>query len=125
MTNRQTGQTVVERLEIADRFLSRLIGLQFRRRLPPEAGLLLVPCSSIHTCFVRHPLDLVFLNLQGSVLEVRRHVRPWRIAIGPRGTHALLELPAGAGQICPGQSLVLAPVEGASPPPSVRFLIPD
>jgi len=125
LIHRKTGQTVVEQLQIADGFLSRLVGVQFRRQLPLGAGLLLVPCGSVHTCFVRFPLDLVFLDRRGSVLDVRPDIRPWRVAFGPCGTHAVLELPAGTAQIRPGESLTLAPVEGLAPPRSVRFLMPE
>ena len=50
LCERSSGQVVVERLEVADGFWSRLRGLQFRKELPAGSGLLLVPCSSIHTC---------------------------------------------------------------------------
>ena len=79
-----TGKTVVAQLKIAAGFWSRLAGLQFRRPLPSDAGLLLVPCNSVHTCFVRFPVDVVFLDGNGSVLAVRRSLRPWRLAWGPR-----------------------------------------
>jgi uncharacterized membrane protein (UPF0127 family) len=38
--------------------------------------------------------DAVFLDGNLSVLVVRPHVRPWRIA-GRRGAHSVLELSAG------------------------------
>jgi uncharacterized protein len=49
LVDRESGEVVVSALEIAGGFWSRLRGLQFRRRLPPGAGLLLVPCRSVHT----------------------------------------------------------------------------
>ena len=80
LVNETTGKAVVARLTIADGFWSRLAGLQFRRELPSDAGLLLVPCASVHTCFVRFPLDVVFLDDAGRVLSIRRNLRPWRLA---------------------------------------------
>jgi uncharacterized membrane protein (UPF0127 family) len=88
---------VVERLEVADGFWSRLWGLQFRKELPAGSGLLLVPCSSIHTCWMRFAIDLVCLDSNGTVLAVKPNIRPWRVAFPPRGTHAILELAAGQG----------------------------
>ena len=105
-------------------FASRLIGLQFRRRLPSDAGLLLVPCNSVHTCFVRFPVDVVFLDNRGGVLAVRHNLRPWRLAIGPRKTHAVLEMIAGAAGVEPGQPLRVEPADESksTPPKSVAFL---
>ncbi len=119
-----TGKTVVARLTIADGFWSRLAGLQFRRPLASDAGLLLVPCDSVHTCFVRFPVDVVFLDANGSVLAVRPSLRPWRLAWGPRKTHAVLEVPAGSAALQPGEKLRLEPAGRGEqkPPRSVAFL---
>ena len=119
-----TGQTVVAQLRIADGFWSRLVGLQFRRPLPADAGLLLVPCNSVHTCFVRFPVDVVFLDNRGCVLAVRHNLRPWRFAFGPRKTHAVLEMTTGSAELQPGEILRLeAPdVNQSSIPTSAAFL---
>ena len=124
LVSETTGKTVVARLRIADGFWSRLAGLQFRRPLPADAGLLLVPCNSVHTCFVRFPVDVVFLDGKGSVLAVRRNLRPWRLALGPRKSHAVLEVIAGSADVQPGEKLRLEPTGGvdATPPKSVAFL---
>jgi uncharacterized membrane protein (UPF0127 family) len=124
LVSKATGKIVVGQLKIADGFGSRLAGLQFRRPLPADAGLLLVPCNSVHTCFVRFPVDVAFLDNSGCVLAVRRHLRPWRFAFGPRKTHAVLEMPADAIAVQPGEALRLEPADDSQtvPPKSVAFL---
>ena len=124
LVSETTGKTVVAQLRIADGFWSRLVGLQFRRPLPSDAGLLLVPCNSVHTCFVRFPVDVVFLDNRGCVLAVRHNLRPWRLAFGPRKTHAVLEMIAGAAGVEPGQPLRVEPADESksTPPKSVAFL---
>ncbi len=118
------GKTVVAQLKIADGFWSRLVGLQFRRPLPNGLGILLVPCDSVHTCFVRFALDVVFLDGNGMVLDVRRGLRPWRAAWGPRGSHAVLEVSAGMADLQPGELLRLEPLDASvKPPASARFLV--
>ena len=118
-----TGKTVVARLTIAGGFWSRLAGLQFRRPLPSDAGLLLVPCNSVHTCFVRFAVDVVFLDGNGLVLAIRRSLRPWRLAWGPPKSHAVLEVIAGSADLQPGEKLRLERTAGeSSPPRSVAFL---
>jgi uncharacterized protein len=89
-----TGQIVVERLEIADGYWSRLVGLQLRSEPPRGFGLLLAPCSSIHTFLLRFPIDAVMLDRFGRVVKVRRGVRPWRVVLATRKTFAVLEVPS-------------------------------
>jgi uncharacterized membrane protein (UPF0127 family) len=80
--------------EVADRALPRMRGLIGRRGLPAGEGLLLRPAPSIHTAFMRFPIDAVFLDRELHVLEVVERLRPWRMA-SKRGARAVLELPAG------------------------------
>jgi uncharacterized membrane protein (UPF0127 family) len=122
--NKTTGKTVVARLTIAAGYWSRLIGLQFRRELPPEAGMLLFPCNSVHTCFVRFPLDVVFLDDAGTVLAVRGNLRPWRLAMGPRKCVAVLELRAGSVDFGPADVLRIEGdnESGSIPPKLAAFL---
>lgn len=52
------------------------------------------PAPSIHTFFMRFPIDAVFLARNGDVLKVANDVKPWRIR-SARRAHSVLELPAG------------------------------
>ena len=94
---RGDGGIACERCRVADRMLPRMRGLLGRRRLESGEGLLLKPAPSVHTFFMRFPIDAVFLDRDGSVLKVRSNLRPWRVA-GARGAHATLELPAGEAE---------------------------
>jgi uncharacterized membrane protein (UPF0127 family) len=91
---RAGGVVVCERCTIADSPLPRMRGLLGRRYLPSDEGILLRPAGSIHTFFMRFPIDAVFLDRERRVLRVDESVRPWRAA-GARGAHAVLELRAG------------------------------
>lgn len=88
------GRVACPRCAVAATPWSRLRGL-LGRRLEADAGLLIRPASSIHTCFMRIALDVVFLDAGGRVLRVVPDVRPWRV-LACRGAAAVLELPAGA-----------------------------
>jgi uncharacterized membrane protein (UPF0127 family) len=91
---RENGDVVCDRCVVADTPTSRLRGLLGRSELRPGEGLLLRPASAIHTCFMRFPIDAVFLDRDWRVLGIRGDVRPWRAA-SRRGAKAVLELPAG------------------------------
>jgi uncharacterized membrane protein (UPF0127 family) len=90
------GAIACEHCRIADRPLSRLRGLLGRRGLEAGEGLMLKPAPSVHTFFMRFPIDAVFLDRDGTVLKMRT-LRPWRVA-GSRGAYATLELREGEAE---------------------------
>ena len=97
-----SGETLIERLQIAETFWSRFRGLQFRPTLPPAHALWLNPCSSLHTAFMRFDIDVVWLSEDLTILQVGRGIRPWRLAFGPRGTRSVIESAVGAATWRPG-----------------------
>jgi uncharacterized membrane protein (UPF0127 family) len=110
---RADGTTVCERCDVADRMLPRMKGLLGRREIASGEGLMIRPAPSIHTYFMRFPIDAVFLSRDGEVVKVSEHVKPWR-ARSARRAYAVLELAAGeAGRrrIAAGDRLRPAPVQ--------------
>lgn len=106
----ETGEVIVAKLEVADTFFRRFRGLQFRRPLAPDEGLLLTPCRSIHTHWMRFPIDVAMLDREGFVLAVSANVRPWRIVRRVKDTQSIVESAAGmlAGKIRVGARLEVA-----------------
>jgi len=82
----------------ADTFLGRFLGLMGKKALPPFHGLLLIPCSSVHMCFMRFPIDVVYLAADGQVLKVRPRLQPWYGLSWCPGAWGVLELPAGGAE---------------------------
>jgi uncharacterized protein len=72
---------------------SRLLGLALLSRDRAGAGLLIPRCRSIHTFGMRFRLDLLFLDAEGRVVELRRAVPPRRVIRCSRAM-AALELPS-------------------------------
>lgn len=94
--------------------LRRLRGLLGRPPLAPGAGMLLEPCASVHTVFLRRPIDLVFLGGDREILRVVPRLRPWRVA-ARRGSRSVLELPEGTcaqARLCTGDRLTVGAAEG-------------
>ena len=113
---REDGTIVCQHCTVADRMFSRMKGLLGRNSLAEDEGILIRPAPSIHTFFMRFPIDVAFLSKEGEVLKVAENVGPWR-ARSCRGAHAVLELSAGETQrrgIAVGQRL--APQGGAAGP---------
>lgn len=82
------------RARVATSFLERLRGLLGAAALPAGTGLLLPRTSSVHTHFMRCPIDVVFLDDADRVVAVRRALPPWRLAAA-KGASSVLELAAG------------------------------
>lgn len=72
-------------IEKARRWHQRLLGLKFRRALDPGLALLLSPCNSVHTAFIRFAIDVVYLPSQWRVLAVRSGLRPWHMSCWASG----------------------------------------
>lgn len=95
LVNLDNGRTLADNLRIASSFWSRFIGLMGRSCLTAGEGILLMVCPSIHTFFMRFPIDVAYLDCDMRVVAIREGVKPWRMLPGvPSGAHTL-ELPEG------------------------------
>jgi hypothetical protein len=106
------GTILAERLEAALTGAARRKGLLGRERLLPGEGLWIAPCESVHTFFMRFPIDLVYLDRKLRVKKVRHSVGAWRMS-ACLTAHSVLELPAGtiaATRTERGDSVDFAPV---------------
>jgi uncharacterized protein len=91
---REGGEIVCERCRVASSPPSRMRGLLGRKGLEAGEGLLLRPASSIHTWFMRFPIDAVFVGADGTVVRIASGLRPWRVA-ARREAREVLELASG------------------------------
>jgi uncharacterized membrane protein (UPF0127 family) len=90
---REDGRIVCERVVVADRAYRRMRGLLGRRHLRQGEGMVLRPGWSIHTAFMRFPIDAVFLDADQVVIKVEANVAPWR-TVSCRGAREVVELAA-------------------------------
>lgn len=93
----EPGSPVIARANVARNVWSRFWGLMLRGSLPEGEGLIIDPCYSVHTLFMRFPIDVIFLDRENRVLKVAENLRPFRASIG-RGARKVLELPAGSAR---------------------------
>jgi len=112
---RGNGEVVCERCLVAATFWTRLRGLLGRDQLPATEGVLLGRTGSVHTLFMRFPIDVVFLDAEDAVVKIVPELRPWRFAFARRAKRTL-ELAAGAcaeAGVVVGERLVLGPGQPA------------
>jgi len=83
-------------LIVASTWRSRSRGLGKLDALPPEHGLLITPCRSIHTIPMRFALDLVWLDGAGRVVRLDENVGRRRAKACLRA-RSVVEVAAGDG----------------------------
>jgi hypothetical protein len=95
LRNDRTGEWLATSIECAFDSATRRRGLLGRSEFPEGASLIIAPCGSVHTFFMRMAIDVVFASREGVVLKTYGTLRAWRIAFAV-GAFAAIELPGGA-----------------------------
>lgn len=93
--NETRGTRLAERCGAARSFLARLRGLMGHPGLGAGEGLLIDPCSSVHSFFMRFPIDVVFADKAHRVVGLTRAMPPNRPYAGAWRARYVVELPAG------------------------------
>ncbi len=92
--NQTRDIVLAERVEIAATWPARLRGLLGRDRLPASHCLVLDPCHSIHTCFLRFNIDALFVSAGGEIVFLVENMPPFRFSPLIRRARLVVELPA-------------------------------
>ncbi|WP_257460527.1 DUF192 domain-containing protein [Archangium lipolyticum] len=98
VNNVTRDRLLADRAERATSFVERFVGLMGRRSLAFGEGLHIVPCNSIHTFFMRIPIDVAFLDPEGTIVKQFVALPPWRATSMYFQAKSVLELPAGTLQ---------------------------
>jgi hypothetical protein len=92
------GTMVSESIEHADTFLKKLTGIMLRKNM---GGALIFDMGynaydGIHMLFVLIPIDVLFLDSDRKIVDLRSNLRPWTGSAFPRSRFRyVIELPAG------------------------------
>ncbi len=74
---------------------ARMKGLLRHASLREDDALWITPCSAIHTCGMRFPIDAIFLDRHGQVVRIVRNIPPWRLSVwGGWRAHSVIETAA-------------------------------
>jgi hypothetical protein len=108
--NPKTQEVFADDLTLNNTFCSRLMGLMFKKNLPAGSGIILKPCTQIHTCFMRFNIDVIFLDEDLKVLHIIENMKPWRISPLFLKAKYTVELPSGTlkGRVKKGETLALS-----------------
>jgi uncharacterized protein len=79
----------------ADSFMRRFKGLMGVTHFPVGQSLHIEPCNSIHTFFMKIPIDAVFLDRELQVVAICHAMPAWKMSKVYFSAKSVLELPAG------------------------------
>lgn len=95
LMNRTKNQELARDVKIASSFFARAKGLLGERSLADGNALWIHSCRSIHTWFMRFPIDVVFVDDRMRVRKVCENVGPWRMTLPSPKLKSVFEMPAG------------------------------
>lgn len=87
------------RLEIADSLFSRMKGLLGKKHLDTDEMMWIHKCNSIHTFFMKFPIDCVFVDKDLTIKKIFFDVSPWRITLPVLSASSVIELAGGQARI--------------------------
>jgi uncharacterized membrane protein (UPF0127 family) len=96
--NAKNQAILADNLIFARGIFVRMKGLLGRRHLPKGAALLIKRCNSVHTFFMRFPIDVLFVGKDNRVVKAISRLRPFRISAVCWRSSFVIELPAGTIQ---------------------------
>lgn len=94
--NLTAGRTLAIGGQWARTWPARAKGLLGRERLDDGEALVIYPCQSVHSFFMRFPIDVLFLNRDLQVVGVRSEMRPFRLSRHMWKACYVVEVPSGA-----------------------------
>ncbi len=92
--NSSKNNLIADNVKSAENFFTRSIGLISKKSLSDSEALIIKPCCSIHTFFMRFKIDVLFVNKQNQIVSLYENVKPWRILPIHLGSFYVVELAA-------------------------------
>ncbi len=96
LINLSKNNIISEEAEVAGSLLKRLKGLLGRDGLADGQCLVIRPCNSVHTFFMRFPIDVVFSDRKGRVVGLCPQLKPWQLSAIFYRAYFAVELPVGS-----------------------------
>lgn len=85
---------VLAKVFIADTFKARFLGYMFRKK-PHYEAILIKPCNSIHTFFMRFNIDVLFVDKDMHVVRKIENLPSGKVIMPVKGAVIAIEAIAG------------------------------
>jgi hypothetical protein len=90
--NTRTGKELSVDVKVADTLFTRMKGLLGKKELLEGEALWIKPCFSVHTFFMKFPIDVIFLNKKNQVIASVSNLSPNRMTRLYPQSFSVLEL---------------------------------
>lgn len=94
--NSSKNNLIADDVKAAQNFFTRSFGLLLRKSISESEGLIIKPCCSIHTFFMRFNIDVLFVNKQNQIVALYENVKPYRILPIHLNSYYVIELASGS-----------------------------
>lgn len=89
----RAGDLITE-ARLLNSFRAKFFGFAFQELQSITEPVILFPCRSIHTFFMRFSIDAFFVSAGGQVVKIIRDLPPGKVVFPVRGAKLVLETPA-------------------------------
>jgi uncharacterized membrane protein (UPF0127 family) len=93
--NLTKNKILAEDVILSTSFLKRLTGLLGYKSLEKNQAMILWPANSVHTFFMRFPIDVLFVDRNNIVIKTVSNMVPFRATAVYFKSLVVIELPSG------------------------------
>lgn len=86
-------------------FRERLIGLMFKKEIK-DGAIIFENCRSIHTCFMYQSIDIIALNREFVITDIRRGVKPWHFIFFKSPSQHVIEMKSVPSRVRIGDKII-------------------
>ncbi|MBU0503872.1 MAG: DUF192 domain-containing protein [Candidatus Omnitrophota bacterium] len=99
ITNKTKNTILADDVIIADTPSRRMRGLLGKKDFDKGRAMIIRPCQSIHTFFMRFSIDVLFIDKNNKVIKVIPDLRPFRLTPVYLDSAFIIEMPVGVIQL--------------------------
>jgi uncharacterized membrane protein (UPF0127 family) len=92
--NLTKNNVIAHKIVIAESFAQRATGM-IRKNFESFDAMVFYRCNSIHTFFMSMKIDVLFVDSENRICEIRKRLLPWKPLVRCPKATAVIELPAG------------------------------
>ena len=90
-------------IKVCNNLFNRFIGLMFKKNI--DYGLCFPRCNSIHTFFMKIPIDVIMTDKDYNILYVFNNLTPNKIILPKKNVYYTFELPTNKFTLNPKEKL--------------------
>ena len=94
LIHKETQTTIAQSVLKTNNLWERMKGLLGEKTFPNDKALWIVPCSNVHTFFMKFPIDIIFVDKDLKVTSLAHSVPSSRIVFGGWKAHSTFEMKA-------------------------------